>query len=279
MIFKLQLVFLQIMWLEHVVPPVLITSSCNCSVVIATEAGRQECRNIFSIRQVYKTAGSSVPSSALLRARNLLNTGICSTQKLLWIPLFHVHGSCTPSFWVTGMTCFGSVDVTNQRLYQGLVYWNRPFKEMITGSVTFSLLQCSPTFFRVSAFSIQWTWLSRSLEQATSWLNWQMTNNITTQLTYQGNNQSLIPKTDVIPLTLTLKVTTALAEEQGMAQWWERSPPINVARVQILASTPYVGWVCRWFSPLLQEVFVRVLGCSPPLKNQHFQIPIRSGIR
>ena len=35
--------------------------------------------------------------------------------------------------------------------------------------------------------------------------------------------------------------------EQGMAQWWERSPPTNVARVQIPASSPYVGWVCCWF--------------------------------
>ena len=65
--------------------------------------------------------------------------------------------------------------------------------------------------------------------------------------------------------------------EQGMAQWWERSPPTNVARVRILASTPYVGWVCCWFSPLLREVFLRVLRFSPLLKNQHFQIPIRSG--
>ena len=29
--------------------------------------------------------------------------------------------------------------------------------------------------------------------------------------------------------------------EQGMAQLCERSPPTNVARAQILASTPYVG--------------------------------------
>ena len=65
--------------------------------------------------------------------------------------------------------------------------------------------------------------------------------------------------------------------EQGMAQWWERSPPTNVARVRILASTPFVGWVCCWFSPLLREVFLRVLRFSPLLKNQHFQIPIRSG--
>ena len=40
-----------------------------------------------------------------------------------------------------------------------------------------------------------------------------------------------------------------------MAQWWEHSPPTNVARFQIPASTPYVGWVCCWFSPLLREVF------------------------
>ena len=37
-----------------------------------------------------------------------------------------------------------------------------------------------------------------------------------------------------------------------VAQWWEHSPPTNVARVQIPASTPYVGWVCCWFSPLLR---------------------------
>ena len=40
-----------------------------------------------------------------------------------------------------------------------------------------------------------------------------------------------------------------------MAQWWERSPPTNVARVQLPELTPYVGWVCCWFSPLLREVF------------------------
>ena len=53
----------------------------------------------------------------------------------------------------------------------------------------------------------------------------------------------------------------------------------NVARVQIRVSTPYVGWVCCWFSPLLREVFLWVLRFSPVLKHQHFQIPIRPGIR
>ena len=59
-----------------------------------------------------------------------------------------------------------------------------------------------------------------------------------------------------------------------VAQWWERSPP---TRVQLPASTPYLGWVCCWFSPLLRKVFLRVLRFSPLLKNQHFKIPIRSG--
>ena len=36
-----------------------------------------------------------------------------------------------------------------------------------------------------------------------------MTNNIATQLTNQINNQSIISSTDVIQLTLTLKMTTA----------------------------------------------------------------------
>ena len=47
--------------------------------------------------------------------------------------------------------------------------------------------------------------------------------------------------------------------------------------VQILVSTAYVGWNCCWFSPLLWAVFHRILRFSPLLKNQHFQIPIRSG--
>ena len=40
----------------------------------------------------------------------------------------------------------------------------------------------------------------------TSWLNWQTTNNIMTWLTNQVKNQSLIPSTDEIQLTLTLKI-------------------------------------------------------------------------
>ena len=72
--------------------------------------------------------------------------------------------------------------------------------------------------------------------------------------------------------------TKVAQEEQGwLVQWWEHRPPTNAPRVQIPASPPYVGWGSYWFSPLLQEVLLRILRCSPLLKNQHFQIPIRSG--
>ena len=65
--------------------------------------------------------------------------------------------------------------------------------------------------------------------------------------------------------------------EARVAQWWEHSPPTKLAGVQILASTPYVGWVCCWFSPSLREDFLGVPRFFPLLKNQHFQILIQSG--
>ena len=37
---------------------------------------------------------------------------------------------------------------------------------------------------------------------------------------------------------------------------------------------PYASWVCSWFSP---QGSLRVRRFFPLLKNQHFQIPIRSG--
>ena len=43
--------------------------------------------------------------------------------------------------------------------------------------------------------------------------------------------------------------------------------PTNVTQVQIPASTPYVGWVCCWFSPLLRKVFLQVLRFPLSLKT------------
>ena len=81
--------------------------------------------------------------------------------------------------------------------------------------------------------------------------------------------------------SLKTNATLEMVKPKGarMAQWWEHSSSTNVARVQIPASKPYVGWVRCWFCPLLREVFLRVLRFSPLLKNQHFQILIRPGIK
>ena len=59
----------------------------------------------------------------------------------------------------------------------------------------------------------------------------------------------------------------------------EHSPPTNMALVRVLAS--YVTWDCCWFSPLLREIFLRVLQFSPLFKNQHskFQFDQESGRR
>ena len=66
-----------------------------------------------------------------------------------------------------------------------------------------------------------------------------------------------------------------------VAQWWEHSPPPSVARVQIASSTPYVSWVCCWFSPLLREFFSGYSGFPLPSKTNisKFQFDQESGRR
>ena len=49
----------------------------------------------------------------------------------------------------------------------------------------------------------------------------------------------------------------------GMAQWWEHSPPTNVARVRFSVPVSYVGWVCCWFLSLLRGFFSG-FSCFPP---------------
>ena len=105
---------------------------------------------------------------------------------------------------------------------------------------------------------------------------------VTLQLGNRGNCSTWLelnlPLRHKEPLIFTLPLLYLLI--LGSKGWRSgestRLPP--VARVQISASTPSVGWVCYWFSPLLREVFLRVLRFSPLLKNQRFQIPIRPGI-
>ena len=55
--------------------------------------------------------------------------------------------------------------------------------------------------------------------------------------------------------------------EPGIAQWWEHSPPTNVARVRFPVSVSYVGWVCCWFSSLLRGFFSGYSGFPPSTKT------------
>mgnify|MGYP006973406183 FL=1 len=71
---------------------------------------------------------------------------------------------------------------------------------------------------------------------------------------------------------MRVKLSLQKGEHGILAQWWEHSSPTDVAWDQFSKSTQCVGWVCCWFSSLLQEGFLQILRFSPTLKNQHFQI-------
>ena len=105
-------------------------------------------------------------------------------------------------------------------------------------------------------------------------LNLTLVTGTTNGFIFQIIGNSLIESCGVRLTCLDCEITVSCAVK-GSKGW--RSG--ESARAQIPATTPYVGWVCCWFSPLLREVFLRVLRFSPLLKNQHFQIPIRQGIR
>ena len=64
----------------------------------------------------------------------------------------------------------------------------------------------------------------------------------------------------------------------GMAQWWEHLSPTNVVQVRFLDPASYVGSEFVASScPCSKRFFSGYSKFSPLLKNQHFQIPIRSG--
>ena len=95
-IFKLQLVFVKIMWVFPNMDTAEISSFCWSQSV-----GLQ--KHLF-----YMTSSqgrSSVPSSTLL---------CVNIVKLSWIPLFHTRACCMPSFWVTETSALRSVNITSQ---------------------------------------------------------------------------------------------------------------------------------------------------------------------
>ena len=94
--------------------------------------------------------------------------------------------------------------------------------------------------------------------------------------------ETMTPPLSRLPWRLRIKLQTVEGSgEQGVAQCWERSPPASAARVQIPASTPYFGWVCCWFSTLLERFFSRDSGfpLSSETNISKFQFDQESGRR
>ena len=62
----------------------------------------------------------------------------------------------------------------------------------------------------------------------------------------------------------------------GMAQWWEHSPPTNVAWVRFRPGAAYVGCVCCWFLSGSESFYPSSPLFLPPQKPK-LQIPVRPG--
>ena len=70
-----------------------------------------------------------------------------------------------------------------------------------------------------------------------------MTNNIATSLTNQVNNQSLVTSTDMIQLTLTLKMTTAQVVEISVTV--DNSPTPTQTIILNLLSLYFIAIACK----------------------------------
>ena len=71
----------------------------------------------------------------------------------------------------------------------------------------------------------------------------------------------------IMGLSMVILCLFELSWAAEMAQWWERSPPTNKARVWLLDLASHVGWVCCWFSPMLQGFFSGYSGFPPSTKS------------
>ena len=114
---------------------------------------------------------SSVPSSALLRVgksrKHSFNTEVIvdSSISRAWTPHAIFLSDRNDPLW----ECWYNLsNLTNQRVYQELVYRNGSFKKMITDPAARALPSFLPFHFRVRTFSNRRIRQSRSLEQVTT---------------------------------------------------------------------------------------------------------------
>ena len=145
---------------------------CYCHFVIRQDRSRSAGLQNHSFLVPSSQGRSSVPSSALLCVGNLINIILFNTEVILD---FSISGAWTShAIFLSDRSdplweCWYNLsNLTNQRVYQELVYRKGSFKEMITGSTAPSLPSFLLFYFCLCALSIQRTQLSRSLEQATT---------------------------------------------------------------------------------------------------------------
>ena len=84
-------------------------------------------------------------------------------------------------------------------------------------------------------------------------------------------------------LSLDNDFQKTLSLHTNLAQWWEHSPPNNMAWVRFPVPASYVGWVVMFVvgsrSPFSERFFSGYSGFPLSSKNQHCQVPVRSEMR
>ena len=132
---------------------------CYCHLVIRQdpEAGWQDCKNVFSMsfprlftRQVF-CSFLSAPICGK-SCKHLFNTEVIveSSISRTWMPHAIFLSDRNDLLW----ECWYSLsNLTNQRVYQELVYLNGLFKEMIAGSAAPPLPSFLLFYVRVQAFN------------------------------------------------------------------------------------------------------------------------------
>ena len=87
------------------------------------------------------------------------------------------------------------------------------------------------------------------------------------QLNRGGERGSSLLRPPLNPFRNRFSFTSKWYGDAGLAQWWERLPPTAVARVRFPDLVSHVGWVCCWFSSLLQGFFFGFSGFPPSSKT------------
>ena len=128
----------------------------------------------------------------------------------------HVAASNNVYHELTGIRLYNKVNSYRHCINNLLTDSSKSNYERMTGQPIILLTIHDSLTVTVDRLKCTKLWHYESSQPITSQLNWETTNGIMTWFTNQINNRSLIPSTDVIQLTLTLKMTTAQVVETSL---------------------------------------------------------------